>query len=399
MVKLTNETVRSLPVRGSDTLYPDSDPRNGVPGLYLRVRAGGSRTFIIQWRQGEFQRRSTIGKVGVLTLDEARKAARKALVGIDEGNDPVAAKAKSRADGKLIFETVAREYLDFRAKDMKPLSLDQCQRHLLKYFKALHRLAIGKIDRATIAAELRTIAKKSGPVQADRARSTLSAMFGWCVGEGILEVNPVIGTNKQSKDKGRERVLTDDELVKVWNAAPASDYGRIVKLLMLTGQRRDEIADLQRSEIQPSLIALPPERTKNGRPHDVPLSAQALAVLAEQPERVGRDYVFGGGEGGFSGFSRAKEKLDEASGVTDWTVHDLRRTMATRMGDLGVQPHIIEAILNHVSGHKGGVAGIYNRSTYAAEKRAALDMWGSHVMTLLAKADGANVTVLRRPAS
>jgi integrase len=393
--KLTNDTVRTLPAGPSgDAIYPDSDPRQGVPGLLLRVRAGGSRTFIIQWRQGQFQRRSTIGKVGVLSLDEARKAARKALVGIDEGNDPVAAKAKSRSDNKLIFEMVAREYLDVRAKDMKPLSLDQCQRHLLKYFKALHRLAIAKIDRAIVAIELRGIAKKSGPVQADRARSTLSAMFGWCIGEGILETNPVIGTNKQSKGKGRERVLSDLELVWIWNAAPASDYGRIVKLLMLTGQRRDEIADLRLDEIEGDQIALPASRTKNSRPHDVPLSIQALAVLAEQPERVGRDLLFGEGEGGFSGFSRAKDKLDEASGVADWTLHDLRRTAATRMADLGVQPHVIEAVLNHVSGHKAGVAGIYNRSTYAAEKRAALDMWGSYVQTLLAKAEGANITVL-----
>ena len=191
-------------------------------------------------------------------------------------------------------------------------------------------------------------------MQADRARSTLSAMFGWCVGEGILEANPVVGTNKQSKAKSRDRVLTDDELVAVWTAAPASDFGRIVKLLMLTGQRRDEIADLQRAEIEDDVLALPAERTKNSRPHDVPLSPQALAVLDDQPERVGREYVFGDGEGGFTGFSSAKERLDDACGVADWTLHDLRRTMATRMADLGVQPHVIEAILNHVSGPQGG---------------------------------------------
>ena len=387
MTKLTNDAVRNLPAGPSgDAIYPDSDPRSGVPGLCLRVREGGSRTFIIRWRQGQFQRRATIGKVGVLSLDEARKAARKALVGIDEGNDPVAVRAKSRADSKLIFETLAREYLDVRVRDMKPGSLDQCQRHLLKCFKPLHRLAIGKINRATISVELRAIANKSGPVQADRARSTLSAMFGWCVGEGILEANPVFGTNKQSKAKSRERILTDDELVAVWTAAPASDFGRIVKLLMLTGQRREEIAALQRAEIGDGVLALPAARTKNSRAHDVPLSPQALTVLGDQPQRVGREHVFGEGEGGFSGFSSAKDRLDKASGVTDWTLLDLRRTMATRMADLGVQPHVIEAILNHVSGHKAGVAGVYNRSTYAAEKRAALDLWGAHVQTLLARA-------------
>jgi len=117
-------------------------------------------------------------------------------------------------------------------------------------------------------------------------------------------------------------------------------------------------------------------------------------VLDEVPERDGRACVFGQGEGGFSGYSKAKQALDASAGLSEpWTLHDLRRTMATRMADLGVQPHAIEAILNHVSGHKSGVAGIYNRSTYAAEKRAALEQWGSHIQTLLAKADGANVTV------
>jgi integrase len=392
MVKLTNETVRALPVKGSDTLYADSE----TPGLYLRVRAGGSRSFIIQWRQGQFQRRSTVGKVGILSVDEARKKARKLLVGIDDGNDPVAAKAKARADDKQLFGALSNEYLEVRVKDMKTRSLEQCRLHLLKYFKPLHKLPLKKIDRATVAAELRTIIRERGPVAADRGRSTLSAFFGWAIGEGIAEVNPVIGTNKASKNASRERVLGDAELVKIWNSAPASDFGRIVKLLMLTGQRRDEIADLQRTEIVDGVLALPAERTKNSRAHDVPLSTQALAVLGDHPERVGREYIFGDGEGGFSGFSKAKERLDDACGVAGWTLHDLRRTMATRMADLGVQPHVIEAILNHVSGHKAGVAGVYNRSTYAAEKRAALDLWGTHVQMLLARLEGANVTALRR---
>jgi integrase len=402
MKKLTNDTVRTLPAKASgDATYPDADPRNGVPGLYLRVRKGGSRTFVIQWRQGEFQRRSTIGKVGVLTLDEARKKARKLLVGIDEGSDPVVTKAKARAGDKLVFGSLAQEYLDARAKDMKALSLDQCTRHLKIYWKPLDRLPVAKIDRTTVAAELRTMAKQRGPVAADRGRSTLSAFFAWCIGEGFAETNPVVGTNKASKGDGRDRVLTDAELIKVWKAAPDGDYGNIVKLLLLTGQRRDEIAALRWSEIdsEARLIALPKERTKNSRPHDVPLSAPATAILDAIPERDDRDLVFGRGEGGFSGYSRAKEAIDKEAGLADeWTLHDLRRTMATRMADLGIQPHVIEATLNHVSGHKSGVAGIYNRSTYAAEKRAALDLWGAHIQTLLARAEGSNVTLLRPSA-
>jgi integrase len=392
MVKLTNDIVRTLPVKGTDKLYADSE----TPGLYLRVRVGGSRSFIIQWRQGQFQRRSTIGKVGILSVDEARKKARKALVGIDDGHDPVAAKAKARVDDKQIFETLARQYLERRVEDMKPRTFEGCRLHLLKHFKPLHRLPLRKIDRGVVAAELRTIAKERGAFAADRSRSTLSAFFAWAIGEGVVETNPVTGTNKASKDVSRERVLSDAELVAIWNAAPDGDFGKIAKLLMLTGQRRDEIADLRWPEIVDDVIALPKERTKNSRPHDVPLSPQALAVLNEAPDYERRACVFGRGDTGFSGFGKCKERLDQASGVADWTLHDLRRTMATRMADLGVHPHVIEAILNHVSGHKAGVAGVYNRSTYATEKRAALDLWGARVERLLAVAAGANVTVLKR---
>jgi hypothetical protein len=159
MVKLTNDTVRTLPVKGTDTLYADKE----TPGLYLRVRKGGSRTFIIQWRQGEFQRRSTVGKVGILTVDEARKKARKLLVGIDDGHDPIVAKAKARTDDKQLFSVLIEEYLEIRAKDMKPLSLEQTTLHLRKYWKPLHKLALKKIDRATVAAELRTMAEAAYP--------------------------------------------------------------------------------------------------------------------------------------------------------------------------------------------------------------------------------------------
>ena len=392
-MKLTNDTVRTLPVKGSDTLYPDSE----TPGLYLRVRKGGSRSFIIQWRQGQFQRRSTVGKVGILTVDEARKKARKLISGIDDGHDPVAAKARARVDDRQLFGVLVDEYLPVRARDLKPLSLEQSTLHLRKFWKPLHKLPLKKIDRATVAAELRSIAKERGPVAADRGRSTLSAFFGWAIGEGIAEVNPVIGTNKSSKNISRERVLADDELVKIWKSAPDSDFGRIVKLLLLTGQRRNEIADLRWAEIEDGAIVLPKERTKNGRPHVVPLAPQALAVLDECPERVGRQHVFGQREGAFSGFSKAKERLDETTGVTGWTLHDLRRTAATRMADLGVQPHVVEVVLNHIGGFRAGVSGVYNRASYSAEKRTALELWGSYVQTLLAQADGVNVTLLRKP--
>jgi integrase len=141
---------------------------------------------------------------------------------------------------------------------------------------------------------------------------------------------------------------------------------------------------------------LPKERAKNNRAHVVPLSPQAMAVLDDCPAIAGREFVFGVGKGGFNGFAPCKRTLNEATGLSAWVVHDLRRTVATRMSDLGVAPHVVEAVLNHVSGFRAGVAGVYNKSSYSAEKRAALDLWGNHIRILLAQANGANITKLKR---
>jgi integrase len=166
-----------------------------------------------------------------------------------------------------------------------------------------------------------------------------------------------------------------------------------VRLLILTGQRREEIGGLRWSEFKTdnALITLPGERTKNHRQHDVPLSPTALVAIEATPRRRERDLIFGEGEGPFQGWSRAKAALDkriaklahENGTAGPWRMHDIRRTVATRMADLGVQPHIVEAVLNHVSGHKAGVAGIYNRSVYTAEKRAAMEVWTNHVLKII----------------
>jgi integrase len=194
-------------------------------------------------------------------------------------------------------------------------------------------------------------------------------------------------------------VLTQQELAELWSALdaePNPQFADIVRLLILTGQRREEVGSLCWSEVEldRGLIALPPERTKNSRQHEVPLSRQAKTILARQPKRKGRDYIFGIGEAGFSGWSDCKARLDEAllaarrkanrkaKAMLDWRLHDLRRTAATGMAELGVAPHIIEAVLNHVSGHKAGVAGIYNRARYTAEMRDALERWADHVAAL-----------------
>ena len=176
-------------------------------------------------------------------------------------------------------------------------------------------------------------------------------------------------------------MLSQTELTAVLSALTDDQFSDIIRLLILTGQRRDEIGGLRWSEVDldRGLIVLPPARTKNKRLHELPLSWQARAILERQARRDG-DLVFGTGAGGFTSWSNSKATLDKRlNGIGEWRLHDLRRTAATMMAELGVLPHIIEAILNHVSGHRAGVAGIYNRAKYQADMRDALERWGEHV--------------------
>jgi integrase len=219
----------------------------------------------------------------------------------------------------------------------------------------------------------------SGPASRNRLRSALSAFFNWCVTEGLLETNPVTGTAKAAEGGSRERVLTQGELRQLWRALGDDKFSDVVRLLLLTGQRRNEIGKLQWGEIDLArkLIVLASGRTKNGRQHEVPLSAQALAIIEGMPRRNSSDFLFG--KRGFSDWAAVKAKLDQRAGIAPWTLHDLRRTCATQLGELGIQPHHIEAILNHYSGHRAGVAGVYQRAKYEGEMRAALQRWADWI--------------------
>jgi integrase len=253
--------------------------------------------------------------------------------------------------------------------------------------KPLHRLTMAHITRAAVAAQLGLIANDNGLVAADRARAALSAFFAWAIREGLAETNPVIGTNKATdpEDTKRDRVLSHNELRTIWRNLGEGHFADIVRLLMLTGQRREEISDLRWSEIDFSkrVISLPASRTKNKRAHDIPLSKTALAILSRQPRMAGREFVFGEGAQGFQGFSKAKAALDARVKLNQpWQLRDLRRTVVTGMGDIEVPPHVVEAIVNHVSGTKGGVAGVYNKSVYAKEKVVALSKWDAELERL-----------------
>jgi integrase len=365
---------------------------DALKGFGLKLNPGGSRNFLVQYRSEDGRsRRVVIGKAGAMSVDEARKQARTMLAKIQTGSDPRAEKAARRAQAAVTLEVVANAYLRDAKGKLKAGSYDQVHRHLKKNWQPLAARPIADLRRADVASHLASLSAGGHRVNANRARSALSAMFAWAIGEGIAESNPVIGTNKPAEERSRERVLSEAELRAVWAACRDDAYSRIVRLLLLTAQRRDEVGCMTDSELDlpNAMWTVPGERTKNGVTHEVPLARLALDILADQPRIMGRQLVFGQGAGGFSGWSNSKERIDRriaAAGLTmpRWTLHDLRRTAATMMAErLAVPPHVIEAILNHVSGHKAGVSGIYNRASYRAEKREALDRWARHVAELV----------------
>lgn len=393
-MKLTKASVARLQLEAGKTERIVFDDE--LAGFGVRIRAGGKRTWIAQYRLGLKQRRMTLGTVETIDEAEARKRARTALGKVHLGHDPQMEKVERRAQAERTLGSVAERYLEHAEAKLKPRSYSEVERHLKKLWKPLAELALAKVTRADVAARLAKIAKENGKFSSNRARASLSALFSWAIGEGLADMNPVVGTNKATDEISRDRVLSDVELGLIWRHAGEGDYGDILRLLMLTGQRREEVGGMLWQELPSNfeVWSISAGRTKNARAHDVPLSAAARSILARLEPTKGRALVFGNAAGPFQGWSNAKNAIDlriqtaikngegHIPSIVPWRLHDLRRTAATRMADLGVQPHVIEAILNHVSGHRAGVAGIYNRATYAAEKRVALEMWAAHVEAL-----------------
>jgi integrase len=341
-----------------------------VKGFGVRRHGADARHYLLRYRFGGKQTFRKIGRHGSpFTPDTARAEARRLLGLIVTGVNPAAQPPQSED-----FTSEAERYLAHKQPGLKPQAYAMVTRHLRKHAKPLHALPLAKIDRRTIAQVLAGVERNAGPIARNRIRASLSAFFAWLIREGLIETNPVAGTGKANEGPSRDRVLTQAELAELWRAATGT-FGDIIHLLLLTGQRRNEIGFLQWSEIDfgRGMIVFPPERTKNKLKHELPLAPQALAILQVR-QRQG-DYVFRE----FNWY-RGKLALDaRLKGVAPWRLHDLRRTCATGMAELGVQPHIIEAVLNHVSGHKAGVAGIYNRARYEGEMREALQRWADYL--------------------
>jgi integrase len=382
-VKLTQALVDKAVLPEGESEYFLNDA--GVPGFKVRLRKGGSKTFVFQWRVGAQQGKSGMGETSAISVADARAQAARWYAATKLGVIPSAEKAEAVARARETFGGCLPTYLAWKRTDVKPSSYEAIARHL-KQATALHRSPLASIDQRAVALLLVETTAARGPAAANRLRDSLSGYFDWSVKQGIAATNVAALTNKNREALRRDRVLSDAELRAVWTATEGEgQHNLIVRLLMLLGCRRDEIGSLFWSEIDldKAEIAIPAERTKNSRPLVIPLAPVVVDMLKGLP-RSEREFAFGEGKGGFSGWSKSKARLDARAKIeTPWTLHDLRRTASTRMHELGVQPHIVEAVLNHVSGHKGGVAGRYNHAAYAAEKRRAVMLWAEHIASIV----------------
>jgi integrase len=390
-MKLSDRAARAvvLPAGKTDHVFWDDT----MSGFGVRVRgedpAHCSRGWLAQYRVGSVQRRERLGDVFKVNLEDARKAARKLFAKAELGIDPAAERAKARI-GATTLAMIADRYLVSKKDELRPTSYAAATRYLKGHWHPLRNRPLDSIKRADIAARLQDLKMAHGPAAAARARTHLSAVFTWAMGEGLADVNPVIGTNDPNRGaRARERALTDAEIKAVWQACvPDDDFSRIVQLLLLTGCRRDEIGALEWSDeidFDTGMLAIPGRRTKNGKQLTQKLSEPALDILRSVPRRDGRIYVFGKVGKGFTGMSHGLHRFQArmataGNSLSHWSLHDLRRTMRSGLGRLGVAPHIAELAIGHT---KAGIVAVYDRYRYEPEIADALAQWAEHVMAVV----------------
>jgi integrase len=369
MVRLTAKGVEAAAPTKKRREIPD----DLLPGLYLIVQPSGAKSWATRYRLHGRSHKHTIGRYPVFDLRAAREAGTKALRAAAEGRQP----------GALQTDTVDAAVAQFMERHAKrhyrPRTLQETERllncHVLPRWRGRR---LDSITRGDVRALVDSV---SAPIMANRLHSLIGRLFNWMVSADLLTNSPVSGIKKPFAEKSRDRVLTDDELRRVWLAAESIGYpfGSLIQLLILTGQRRGEVAGMRWDEIAGDLWILPKERTKNGKLHTVPLPSQATAIINRAPRLC--EFVFSAnGEAPVSGFSRPKRLID---GVTGWRLHDLRRTVASGMARLGVNLPVIERALNHVSGSFAGIVGVYQRHEFSEEKREALEKWANHVERLV----------------
>jgi integrase len=404
-------------------------------GLALRVTDRGHKSWSVFYRMGGRLRRFTLGSCPPIKLAQARREASDALERARQGTDPALEKKAQRLSPSPeadTFRVLLQDYLDrYARKNMAPATYKETKRSLERDVLPQWRdRPISKITRGDVIGLVDAIAARGAEVHANRTLSRLRALFNWAVEKDRLSTSPCVGAKPPNKEHARDRALTDDELPWFWAACESVEwpFGPLAKLLLLTAQRRDEVAGMEWPELDfvNKTWTIPRAKAKNNRAHEVQLSAAAIEVLRSVPH-IGNCLVFTTtGDTPISGFSRAKLRLDAAMvkarrqslglsekdtdlrkclgiadgkplpvEIPDWIFHDLRRTAATGMARFNVPPHVVDKVLNHVSGTIRGVAAVYNRFEYLDERRLALDAWGQHVGSLVTPA-ASNVVSIRR---
>jgi integrase len=379
--KLTKTVIDALSTPSKDTVYWDLN----CPGFGVKITPAGRKVFIVLYRTsgaGSRLRKYTIGSYGRVTLNQARVAAQKVFAAKLDGRDLAAEKKDFR-----------RRMIADRVDDLLDAFITQhvSQNRSAPEIKRMLSREIGsrwgsrsvhEITKRDVIDVVNAIEQRGAPVAANKTLKAIKTFFRWCVGRAVLIQSPADGVPLPTKEVTRDRILNDDELARVIIAARqmGDPYAGIVELLALTGQRREEVAQCVWDELDLShrLWRLPSTRTKNARAHEVYLSEPALIVVG-RAEKSGQ-FVFQTLRGtSFQAFSVAKRELDELSGVTAWRLHDLRRTCVSGMARLGISPHVADKILNHQNGVISGVAAVYQRHDFLAERKKALEIWGAHV--------------------
>jgi integrase len=348
---------------------------------------------VVFYRFGGRLRRDTIGKWPVLDLGEAREKARKLLGAVSENRDPHSAMQVAHSLDSAVDEFMKRHmtahqrstsYINETRRIFNTLVLPRLRGRALKDISRQDVLDL--LDRISDGRASSRKAGTAAPIMANRALAALRVFFRWAVGRGFVDVSPVSNVPRPAAENPRDRALSDDEIVSFWKGCETLGwpFGSLFRLLLLTAQRRDEVGSMSWAEVdmESGLWTLPRERAKNDRAHEVQLSQLALEILEAAPRIGGSQFIFTTtGQRPASGFSKAKRRLDAQmpKGLPGWTLHDLRRTAATRMAKLNVPPHVVDRILNHVSGTIRGVAAVYNRHAYLEERGAALEAWGRYV--------------------
>ena len=407
-----------------------------MTGLYHVIQPSGARSWAVRYRSAGAPKKLTLGSYPALELDDARTAAKAALIAAQRGADPAAAKAEKRraersgeALDTLGFDSVVRRYLARDAKNNRswleaarllglkpgedggadPKTFDVVPKGVIADWG---RRPITEIKRGEIIERLDAIVDRGAPIAANRTLAALRRLFNWSIERGLIEASPCAAVKAPAPEQSRDRVLNDDEIRWMWRASQSVGYpfGPIVRLLLLTGQRREEVGGMAEQELEGSSWTIPAARAKNSKAHQVPLSSSAIAELDALPKIAGKKRLLftTTGETSVSGWSRAKQQIDAAMlavareerrdpkfDIPDWTLHDLRRTAASGMARLGQPVHVVERLLNHRTGTIRGVAAVYNRHDYWVERVAAVGSWANYLSTIVEGRKAANVVPLK----